>query len=198
MIHVSSKDARKYFSVDDSTLRRWAREGTIQTIQTKGGHYRYSIPASTKPTDDEEPRQDIGQYVIYARVSSKKQEEDLERQIRHLQSMFPDHTVVRDIGSGLNYKRRGFQAILEQLFKGNIKRVVVAHQDRFTRFGFDFFEWLFKHFGAVLEAVNRTTKSREQELLGDVMEVFTVFTARYYGSRNYKNNKDDEGSDLSE
>ena len=111
--------------------------------------------------------------------------------------MFKDHSVVQDIGSGLNYKRKGFQTILEQLFKGNIKRVVVAHQDRFTRFGFDFFEWLFKHFGAVLESVDRTTKSREEELLGDVMEVFTVFTARYYRSRKYKN-KDDESSDLSE
>jgi len=195
MINVSSNEARKYYSVDDSTIRRWAREGTIQTERTKGGHYRYSIPAINNEKTEEQ--ENIGQYIIYARVSSKKQEKDLERQIKHLKTMFKDHSVVQDIGSGLNYKRKGFQTILEQLFKGNIKRVVVAHQDRFTRFGFDFFEWLFKHFGAVLESVDRTTKSREEELLGDVMEVFTVFTARYYGSRKYKN-KDDESSDLSE
>jgi excisionase family DNA binding protein len=194
MINVSSKEARKYYSVDDSTIRRWAREGIINFERTKGGHYRYSIPTICNKNTEEE---NIGQYIIYARVSSKKQEEDLERQVRHLKSMFKDHTIIKDIGSGLNYKRKGFQTILEQLFKGNIKRVVVAHQDRFTRFGFDFFEWLFKQFGAVLESVDRTTKSREEELLGDVMEVFTVFTARYYGSRKYKN-KDNQDSDLSE
>jgi predicted site-specific integrase-resolvase len=72
---------------------------------------------------------------------------------------------------------------------------VVAHQDRFTRFGFDFFQWLFERFGAVLDSVERSTRSREEELLGDVMEVFTVFTARYYGSRKYTKVK--KGKNLS-
>jgi predicted site-specific integrase-resolvase len=81
--------------------------------------------------------------IIYARVSSSKQSQDLKRQEKYLKTKYPTAELKSDIGSGLNYKRTGFRAILQSLFKGNIKEVVVAHKDRFTRFGFEFFEWLF-------------------------------------------------------
>jgi len=191
MIPVTSARARDYYKVSDSSLRRWARQGLVPTEKSLGGHYRFLIPVNESSSQLIE-----NNFIVYARVSSKKQEADLERQVTYLSSIYNDYAVVRDIGSGLNYKRQGFKAILEQLFKGNIKRVVVAHQDRFTRFGFDFFQWLFQQFGAVLESVDRSTKSREEELLGDIMEVFTLFTARYYGSRKY--HLDEEDPDLPE
>jgi len=194
MLAVSSAKAKEYYKVADSTLRRWAREGLIPVETTQGKHYRYLIPSGIQEQSDN--HKDSSPFVIYARVSSKKQEADLHRQVQFLKSIHDDFTIVTDIASGLNYQRKGFQSILERLFKGDIKRVVVAHQDRFTRFGFDFFQWLFNQFGAVLESVERSTKSREEELLGDVMEVFTVFTARYYGSRKYSKNTESE--DLSE
>jgi len=188
---VASKVACNHYNVDDSTLRRWAREGVVPFEKTVGGHYRYLLPIANSRNTDTSDR-NLKPYIIYARVSSKKQEADLARQVKYLSSIHSDYSIVKDVGSGLNYSRKGFQTILEQLFSGNVKRVVVAHQDRFTRFGFDFFQWLFQHFGAVLDSVDRNTRSREEELLGDVMEVFTVFTARYYGRRKYAADKEDE------
>ena len=194
MLSVRAEVAAKYYNISTQSLRRWAREGLIPTVQTKGNQYRYLVPSQTNESTNE-PRNN-GHYFIYARVSSKKQEKDLQRQIQYLQERFPDYTVVSDIGSGLNYKREGFKRILETLFRGKVRHVVVAHQDRFSRFGFDFFQWLFDQFGGKLESLERSSKSREEELIGDIMEVFTVFSARYYGNRNYA--KDKENPDLSE
>jgi predicted site-specific integrase-resolvase len=116
-------------------------------------------------------------------VSSKKQEVNLKNQIKYLKGKYPKYKVVSDVGSGINYKRAGFKWILQQLFKGNIKEVVVASKDRFSRFGFDLFEWIFSEFGAVLKSASQYEE--DEDFVGDIMEIFTVFTARYHGRRRY-------------
>jgi predicted site-specific integrase-resolvase len=83
---------------------------------------------------------------------------------------------------------------LEQLFQGNIKKVVVAHQDRFTRFGFDFFQWMFTQFGSVLE----TMEESDDKKSNDLMEILTLFTARYYGKRKYNSNTESKNTSESE
>jgi predicted site-specific integrase-resolvase len=115
-----------------------------------------------------------------------------------LRSRYPGYAIIEDIGSGLNNKRHGFRTILEQLFKGNVKHVVVAHTDRFSRLGFDFFEWMFGQFGAVLESVEKAETDTGNELVEDVMEVLTVFTARYYGKRKYAGDKENKDSSFKE
>ncbi len=178
--YVSSKTAQKFYKVSEQTLRDWANADKISYITTHGGHRRYRV---VKPSDNKKK-------IVYARVSSKKQEGDLERQVEYLQKQCPGHEVIKDIGSGINYKRPGFRGILEQLFKGNIEEVVVSTGDRFSRFGREFFEWIFEQFGAKLTILNsRKFKSSSEELSEDLMEVITVFTARYYGRRKYKNSE---------
>ena len=175
---VSSSKAQEIYKVKEQTLRDWANAGKINFITTAGGHRRYCV------IQPQEHRKNI----IYARVSSKKQENDLERQVKYLQKRYPNHEIVKDIGSGINYKRAGFQRILEQLFKGNIGEVVVSTGDRFSRFGRDLFEWIFEQFGAKFTILNRGKyKSSQEELAEDLMEIITVFSARYYGKRKYKN-----------
>lgn len=191
---VKASEAAKYYDISIPNLRKWAREGSIPVEHTPGGHYNYVIPIRPSLSEDEPVNGEWTPYVVYTRVSSRKQEDDLDRQVRYMSNLYPEYTVVRDIGSGINYKRKGFQTILERLFKGDIKKVVVAHQDRFVRFGFDFFEWLFQQFGAVLETVDRENANTQDDLVGDIMEVFTVFTARYYGRRKYQHRPD--GDDI--
>lgn len=185
--YVKLDIAKSYYNVSSATLRRWARDGQIDYKATNGGHYRYYIDEY----DDPDTIISSEEYIIYARVSSAKQHQDLQRQISCLQVEFPKYKLVTDIGSGINYQRKGFQTILEQLFNRNIKEVVVAYPDRWSRLGFDLFEWIFEKFGAKLTYINQNNKTPQEELLSDVMEVFTVFSARYYGSRKYKseNNK---------
>jgi predicted site-specific integrase-resolvase len=193
-LKVKAHVAATHYGVSLSNLRKWAREGAIPTERTPGGHYVYVLPDSESavPTEDTEWTENI----VYARVSSRKRTDDLERQAKRLVGLFPGFTLVKDIGSGINYQRRGFRTLLERLFEGKVKRVVVAHRDRFSRFGFDFFEWLFARFGAVLESVEQPSADTGEDMVADIMEVFTVFSARYYGRRKYHPHK--EAEDLSD
>lgn len=186
---LKAADAAEYYGISISNLRKWAREGRINVTETPGGHYIYNVPDTDDPVA-EPPTCEWCPNIIYSRVSSRKQRDDLARQSMFLQHRYPSYTLIEDIGSGINYKRQGFRSILEQLFKGNIKTVMVAHPDRFTRFSFDFFQWLFSQFGAVLDAVEKPKAESGDELVEDIMEVFTVFTARYYGSRKYQQSSD--------
>ena len=179
MAYVSPKEASKFYQVTEETLRDWSRKGQIDFIKTKGGHRRYQI------------EHDDGRRIIYARVSSKKQEGDLKRQIAYVKKRYPDHEVVSDIGSGLNFKRPKFKWILEQVLEGNIEEVVVSTADRFARYGTEeFFRWIFNKFGATLTICRSTkSKSSNEELADDLLAIITVFTAKYHGQRSYSNSE---------
>ena len=182
---VKAPEAAKHYNVSVSTLRRWARNGKIKYEETEGGHYRYFIKKEEQIIDTSEEK--LSEYIIYGRVSSKKQEPDLVRQIKYLRKKYPKYSLITDIGSGINFKRKGFQTILERVFNGTIKEVVVAYPDRFSRFGFECFEWIFNKFGAKLVHMQAPSTSEESEFLSEIMEIITVFTARYNGKRKYNN-----------
>jgi len=181
-VHVKAHDAASYYGTSISNVRKWAREGAIPVDRTPGGHFRYVLPDPEPDVPDDDR---WTENIVYARVSSRKQSDDLRRQATSLLAKYPGFTLVKDIGSGINYQRPGFRSILERLFQGHVRRVVVAHQDRFSRFGFDFFQWLFERFGAVLESVEQPSAASGADMVADIMEVFTVFSARYYGRRKY-------------
>lgn len=190
---LKAHEAAEHYGTSVSSLRRWAREGRIEVEETPGGHYLYIIPTE-EDTIAKADKTNWTPNIIYSRVSSKKQREDLGRQSSFLKSKFPNYMLIEDIGSGINNKRHGFRTILEQLFKGNVKKVVVAYPDRFSRLGYDFFEWLFSQFGAVLESMEQPDTDKGDELVDDIMEVFTVFSARYYGQRKYGHCEEDKDS----
>jgi putative resolvase len=193
-LRVKAHEAAEYYGISISNVRKWGREGAIPTERTPKGHYIYIIPECCKQSEPASP-EDWSDSIIYARVSSKKQKGDLLRQVQTLQSKYPNYTLLQDIGSGLNYERKNFRSLLERLFQGKIRRVVVSHQDRFCRFGFDFFQWLFQYFGATLESMEHPNPETGDSMVADIMEIFTVFTARYYGRRKYHPNH--ETSDIS-
>jgi predicted site-specific integrase-resolvase len=190
MALLKAADAAKHYGVALSTVRLWARNEQIPVQRIGNGHYRYVVQQNAPVVKDTTNNVLTG-YIIYTRVSSRKQQDDLKRQSSWLQKRYPRYQLVTDIGSGINYTRPGFKAILESLFKGNVKQVVVAHKDRFSRFGFDFFTWIFSQFGAELVAVENqsTIRNTTIELAQDLMEVITVFSARYHGRRKYTMHK---------
>ena len=175
---LSPEEASKHFKVTPKTLRLWAIGGKIEYEKTEGGHYRYKINTSSGT----ERRK-----IIYARVSSRRQEKDLSSQIKYLKRKYPSHECLTDVGSGLNYKRSNFKAILEQLFKGNIEEVVVSYRDRWSRFGWEMFQWMFTIHGAKLMASNSKKLSKEQELSEDLMAIVHSFSSKCYGQRTYHN-----------
>jgi putative resolvase len=171
------KELSAYLGVTQHTLTQWEKEGKIQATKTPGGHRRYTY-VDTHPKNSESKTK-----YIYA----SKQKEDLQRQIKSLQEAYPDYEVIQDIGSGINFKRRGLITLLDNVLGGKVSHVVVAHRDRLTRFGFEMFIYLFNRLNVSIQVMSDDDiKEPTTELAKDLLSIVTVFTARYYGSRSYK------------
>jgi len=191
------KEACSRLGVSYSTLRRWIREGRIRAVQTIGGRYR--IPES-------EVRRLLSgavggetRAVIYARVSSSDQRDDLERQIQYLtQYCFAKGyrvvDVLSDTASGLNTERRGLLKLFNHVVNRQVDVVVVTYRDRLTRFGFEYLEYFFKQYGVNVEAVfGEEPKDAYQELVEDLIAIVTSFAGKLYGLRSHKKRKLIEG-----
>ena len=174
----------RHIGVQPQTLRLWEESGVLRATKTKNGHRRYVYNEKQEQILKERCQQSCN--VIYATVSSYKQSADLQRQIEFLQSKYPDYTVVKDIGGGVNFQRRGLKTLLERAMSGTLKRLVVAHKDRLCRFGFELLEWLFARYGVVLEVVEDNEKDDYGDIATDVLAVVTHFSAKLRGSRNYQ------------
>ena len=187
MLHRPS-DAARALGVSTQTLRAWHRQGTIVAEQTVSGHRRYVIPAKFAATEDNADDHDPSYDIVYARVSSRKQRGDLERQIATLRSHHPGHRVVSDNGSGLNFKRKGLLHLLDLAFEGRLRNVVVTHRDRLARFGFDLVEHILSRHGAVVTVLFppevEAGDGGTSELADDLLAIVTVFAARHHGRRS--------------
>jgi predicted site-specific integrase-resolvase len=186
---LSSREAQRILHVTAETLREWSREGKIEFIRAEGKrtHRRYNV---NKFLRSGTPKKIIRRKIIYARVSTKKQSESLSHQIEYLRNNFPEHELISDVGSGINFKRKGLNAILDYAFKGNLEEVVVTYEDRLCRFGFDLFETIFRKLSnAKIVVLNKNSSSQDEELAGDVLEIVTVFSAKINGRKRYKTNE---------
>ena len=185
---VSISKAAKEMGVAIGTLRRWEAVGKIEVERTPRGHRRYDLaklkgirpraPPSTQAT------------LCYARVSSHDQKSDLETQVAWLESYCAangwTYDVVQDLGSGVNYHKRGLPLLIQRIRLGEAGRLVLTHQDRLLRFGPELVLALCAEFGVEVVIVHPSEQpvSLEDELTQDVLEIIAVFSARVSGSRS--------------
>lgn len=190
---VAPRVAGRVLGVSSNTLRRYAQRGKIKYIVTNGGQYRYNVVSykcynlsetSTSPSHFSKRR-----HIVYCRVSSRKQVDDLERQTAAMQAKYPDHEIVTDVGSRINYKRKGLLRILEAVIKGQVEEVVVAHKDRLARFGTELIEWICKQNDTHLVILCENSATQEEELANDLMAIVHVFSCRANGKRRYKSHE---------
>ena len=193
--YVSISTAAKMLGVSQSTLRRWDAEGKLVADRTPSGHRRYKHsqitsfnPLGIMPDKGELPT------IAYARVSSRDQKADLERQVKVLEMYCAAHgwnyQVIRDLGSGVNYSKSGLNELLELIVDGRIARLVVTHKDRLLRFGAELVFSICAIKNVEVVIVNQgSEQSFEDELVSDVSEIITVFSARLYDSHSNKNEK---------
>lgn len=188
---VPIRIAARELGVDRATLRRWERDGKIDPPErTPGGQRRYDLAKLRRLA----PRQPASGRltVAYARVSSHDQREDLVRQVALLESFCAangwTYEAIQDLGSGLNYRKKGLRLLIRRICSGEVGRLVITHKDRLLRFGSDLVFSLCEHFGTEVVIVNASEESSfEDELVPDVLEILAVFSARLYGSRSPKN-----------
>lgn len=172
------------------TLQRWDREGTLKPeIRTSTNRRIYS---HKQYLDYFNLGNDVKRKtIVYCRVSSSNQKQDLVSQKNSLidftkNSGISVDEIYEDIGSGLNYKRKNFLKLCEQIINREIEIVIIAHKDRLVRFGFEWFEWLCEKYGTELRIINDERLSPTDEMCKDLMSMIHVFSSRLYGLRKYK------------
>jgi len=185
--HVTNKKATELLQITPKTLRIWDKEGKIRTFRTPSGQRRYNL-TDIQNIMGRNPSHDQKEKICYSRVSSSKQVDDLTRQTAFFQSKFPNHIMVTDVGSGINWKRKGFKTILDKAMHHTISEVVVAHRDRLCRFAFELLEWIFHQNGVKLVVLDQENEqSTEQELSDDILSIIHIYSCRKMGKRRYKN-----------
>lgn len=183
---ITINEAAKTLGVTPKTLRLWEKEGKIKSYKTDGGHRRYNLQELLGG------KKEKSLTVAYARVSSHDQKTDLERQCQVLELYCAakgyDFEIISDLGSGMNYQKKGLIRLIKLICSNQIDRLVITHKDRLLRFGSELIFSLCEHFGVEVNIINRTEDSSvEEDLAKDVLEIITVFSARLYGSRSHKN-----------
>lgn len=189
---ISIGKLAKELGVSRDTLRRWESIGKISSERTPKGHRRYDLHKILGKF----PQKSLStrQTIVYARVSSHDQKEDLKRQVKLLSSFCASRgwtfEVIQDLGSGLNYNKKGLKKLIKNICLGDIERLVLTHKDRLLRFGAELIFSLCEHFGVEVVLINKSEDSTfEDDLVSDVLEIITVFSARLYGARSRKNKK---------
>lgn len=190
---VSIGQAAKELGVSRETLRRWEAAGKIEVERTPKGHRRYDLAKLYRLTP--RPPQAERPTLGYARVSSHDQKEDLIRQVALLESFCAangwSYEIIEDLGSGLNYNKKGLQQLIKRVCMGGVGRLVLSHKDRLLRFGSELVFALCEVYNTEIVILNQGERpmSFEEELAQDMLEIITVFSAQLYGSRSHKNRK---------
>lgn len=184
---VKIGEAAKLLGTTPDTLRKWEASGEIiPTRKTKGGTRYYDVTELLQLETSDHPT------IGYARVSSNDQKADLERQQIMLETYCAAKgwrtEIIKDLGSGMNYRKKGLQTLLEKILRKQMKRLVLTHKDRLLRFGAELVFSLCEIQGIEIVIIHKGEQpSFEEELAQDVLEIITVFSARLYGSRSKKN-----------
>lgn len=203
----SPKHFSQLVGVSVFTLQRWDRNGTLTAHRTPTNRRYYTHEQYLQYRGLISGEQ--GKTIAYARVSSPSQKQDLTLQKDALRAHCLEHGItvdqwIEDIGSALNYQRKGFNQVIEDIELGHVKRLVIGYEDRFVRFGYDWFEAFCERHGTEIVVINGEAFSPEQELVKDLLAIVTVFSARLHGLRSHKNTiraaalgkevKDDQGT----
>ena len=181
----------KSLGVSIQTLRNWDKEGKLKpTYVTENGYRYYSEDLLNKFRNIKNVNKIKKKNILYARVSTKNQKDDLDRQVDNLKqyaySKGYSFEIITDIGSGINYKKEGLLKMINLVECGEVDRIIVLYKDRLIRFGYDLIEYICKLNDTKIEIVDNSTISKEQELTEDLIQIITIFANRLYGARSKK------------
>jgi len=185
----SPKEFGKLIGRTTNTLQKWDRQGILKAHRSPTNRRYY--------THDQYLQyrglvaQEQGLTIVYSRVSGVAQKPDLVNQINALETYCKQQSIkvdewMSDIGSGLNYKRKQFNRLMEMIELGQVRRLIIAHRDRLVRFGYEYFEAYCQRHHTEIVVINGEHLSPEQELVRDLIAIVTVFSARLHGLRSYR------------
>lgn len=182
--YVPRKKVLETLGIHYQTLYNLVKRKEIETIKVG----RVSVYNLDKYIKDNNILISNKEKICYCRVSSQKQKEDLDRQINLMKNLYPSHRIISDIGSGLNFKRKGLQELINMAIKNQLDEVVIAYKDRLARFGFDLIENIIKtHSSGKIKILNKSEeKTPSEELTEDIIAIMNVYVAKVNGLRKYE------------
>jgi len=191
MKYYSIHEFSKLLGVTPQTLRNWDTNNRLNPSYTSTNGYRYY---SQQQLNELLGISEVGRKVIgYCRVSSIKQKDDLERQIenmeKYLSSINCEYELIQDIGSGINYTKKGLRTLLKKINNKEVSKVVIFYKDRLMRFGFELIEYIANLNGCEIEILDGTKKTEQEELVEDLVQIVTVFSCKLQGKRAHKTRK---------
>ena len=190
MKYYSTKKVTEILGVTAQTLRNWDKEGKLKPSYVKSNGYRYYSEESILSYTQERKTKKNLNVVGYARVSSKKQLDDLERQINNLNtyisSKYDSFDIITDIGSGINYNKPGLKKLIEKINKKEVDLIIVLYKDRLLRFGFELVEYFAELNNVKIEVLDKIDKNQDEELVEDLVQIITVFSCKIQGKRKTK------------
>ena len=197
---LTIEEVSKILNVSHKTLRQWDNSGKLKAIKTFGGHRRYNesdIKKLVGESETEEPTNTI--VAIYSRVSSheQKQKGDLDRQCQRLlqycsKKKYSIYHTIKDVGSGLSDTRVGFLKLINLIINKEIKKVIIEHKDRLTRFQYEILTKFFNSYGVEIECLEVPDKDSEEEFVNDIMMLMASFSGKLYGRRSAKRRKENK------
>lgn len=183
MKYYTIHEVSKKLGVSAQTLRNWDKSGKLKPHHKSANGYRYYIEDDLNMLLGVKSQN--GKTIGYCRVSSPKQKEDLERQEENMRiyllAQGKPFEIITDIGSGINYKRKGLQKLIKGMTNRSISKVVVLYKDRLTRFGFELIEYIAELHECEIEVVDTTEKTEQKELIEDFIQIITVFSCKMQG-----------------
>ena len=197
--YYTPKEASKKLGVHWQTLKNWDKQGKIKTIRSPGGKRYYDISdfinkiEGTNNINEELEIENKRKKICYCRVSSHSQKIELENQIKYMKDKYPEHEILYDIGSGINFNRHNLNKIINYGIKNELEELAIAYKDRLCRIGYELIENILKEYSntnIIIE--NDEIKSPEEELTTDLIEIITVFSSKLYGIRSYKSKKSEK------
>lgn len=188
--HYKSKEFAELLNVSVITLQRWDNDGKLKAFRTPTNRRYYTYEQYLEYTGIHKET-DSRKIVIYTRVSTSNQKDDLKNQVEFLRQyanakgMIVDE-VIEDYGSGLNYNRKKWNRLIDRCMTNEISTIIITHKDRFIRFGYDWFESFLAKFNVEIIVVNNESLSPQEELVQDIISILHIFSCRIYGLRKYK------------
>lgn len=189
-ILVSIGKVAKWFGVSVQTVRNWGAEKKLTVYRTMGGHRRFDLQEINKIRGIEEATEK--KTIIYTRVSSQDQKEDLERQTIEIEEYCKENKIerveiIKDIGSGINYKKKGLKKLINEIVEGKVGKLVVSFRDRLLRFGNEILLQICSLLNVEVVVLNdKENKNFEEQLVEDVLTILTVFCSKVYGKRSHR------------
>lgn len=182
---VSRREVTKQLGIHFHTVHAMARRGDIETIKV-GTRKKYNVRKYLRDNNIESML-NRGQSICYCRVSSQKQKDDLNRQILQMHELYPNYRIISDIASGLNFKRKGLNEILDLAIAGKLSNLIVFHKDRLARFGYDMIETIVKKYSNIdITVLSNTTKKEPMtEITEDIVAIMNIYVAKINGMRKY-------------